>query len=426
MNFTPASLVYEFSDSTMMRILICLTLVLLTSVLKICAQRKAVFIILDGISADVVERVETPILDEIAEQGGYTRAYVGGEKDGYSQSPTISAVGYNHLLTGTWTNKHNVWDNDIKEPNYHYWNIFRIVKAVKPQLKTAIFSTWLDNRTKLIGENLEQAGGIKLDYSFDGFENDETRFPHDSDRKFIAAIDELVSSEAGRYIAENGPDLSWVYLEFTDDMGHMYGDSPQYFEAIKKADAQVGKVWAAIQERQKKYGEEWIIMVTTDHGRDAETGKNHGKQSERERTIWITTNASPLNDRFRQTPAMVDIMPSILEFMQIEIPATTKAEIDGVPFIGNISISNLRAIRTGNTLELTWDAIDKKGVAEIFISTTNLFKDGKTDDYTKLASVKVSQQKVLLDVKKFESDFYKILLKAPHNWCNTWIVHSSN
>lgn len=408
-----------------MRIRQCLTLLLLTIASNLCAQRKAVFVILDGISADVVEKVETPILDEIAKQGGYTRAYVGGEKDGYSQSPTISAVGYNHLLTGTWTNKHNVWDNDIKEPNYHYWNIFRIVKTVKPELKTAIFSTWLDNRTKLIGENLAQAGGIKLDYSFDGFENDEKRFPHDSDRKFIAAIDELVSSEAGRYIAENGPDLSWVYLEFTDDMGHKYGDSPPYFDAIRKADAQVGKLWEAIQEREKKFGEEWMIVITTDHGRDQETGKNHGKQSDRERTIWITTNVSPLNDRFRQTPAMVDIMPSILGFMRIEIPDRVRAEVDGVPFIGDISISNLSAIRTGDMLELTWDAIDKKGIAEIFISTTNHFKEGKSDEYIKLASAKVSQQRVRLNVNKFESDFYKILVKAPHNWSNTWIVPPS-
>src|SRR4051812_41604737 len=81
--------------------------------------KKALFIIVDGIPADVIEKVATPNLNLIAKQGKYLRAHVGGDKDTYSQTPTISAVGYNSLLTGTWVNKHNVWDNDIKDPNYN-------------------------------------------------------------------------------------------------------------------------------------------------------------------------------------------------------------------------------------------------------------------------------------------------------------------
>ncbi len=384
-------------------------------------QRRAVFIILDGISADALENTETPFIDEISKKGGYTRAYTGGAKGTFSESPTVSAVGYNHVLTGTWSNKHNVWDNDIENPNYHYWNIFRIAKSYNPSLRTAIFSTWLDNRTRLIGEGLEVAGSIKLDYTFDGFELDENKFPHTADRKYILDIDEYVSTEAARYIQENGPDLSWVYLEYTDDMGHLHGDSPQYSDAIKKADEQVGKIWKAIQSREANTKEQWMIVITTDHGRDAETGKNHGGQSDRERTVWISTNSKPLNKRFGNQTASVDIMPSILRHMNIPIPENIENELDGVPFIGNISVADLKANRVNEKIHLTWKSYSAKGKAKIYISTSNDFGKGLTDHYVLVAQKRVSKGNFDLTIKNINTDFLKILLKAPHNSINTWV-----
>jgi len=212
------------------------------------APPKAVFIIVDGIPPDVLEMVDTPVLDAISAVGGYAHAYVGGQPGGPTESPTISAVGYNSLLTGTWANKHNVWGNDIKAPNYAYWDIFRIAKNHDPELQTAIFSTWLDNRTKLM-------------------------------------------------------------------------------------DVQVGRVWDAIRKREAETGEDWLIVVTTDHGRDTETGKGHGGQTDRERATWIVTNSTNLNDHFDDTPGVVDILPSIVTHMGLSIPAAIEEQLDGISFI---------------------------------------------------------------------------------------------
>ncbi len=274
------------------------------------ATPKAVFILVDGIPADLVESVSTPFFDEIAKDGGYARAYVGGQAGGSSESPTVSAVGYNSLLTGTWANKHRVYSNQIRSPDYRYWDIFRLVKQHNPD-----------------------PGGDKLDYYFDGFENDEQRFPHDEAREYIRQIDDLVSREAARYLAEHGPDLSWVYLEFTDDIGHLYGDGDEMAAAITLTDANVGRIWRSVQARQQAEEEDWLVVITTDHGRDAQSGKSHGGQSDRERSIWIATNSKALNEHFSNLPAIVDILPSLLTHLEIAVPQAVSEQFDGKSFI---------------------------------------------------------------------------------------------
>lgn len=389
-------------------------------------NKKALFVIVDGIPADVIEKVKTPALDVIAGNSGYARAYVGGEKGGYSETPTISAVGYNSLLTGTWVNKHNVWDNDIAAPNYHYYTLFRFFKEQFPYKKTAIFSSWQDNRTKLVGEGLAATGNIKIDYHYDGLELDTINYPHDTERNFMHRIDEAVTDNAVEYIKKEGPDLSWVYLEYTDDMGHKYGDSPEFYKAVELMDKQIGMLWSAIQYRQKKFGEDWTIYITTDHGRTSDNGKGHGGQTDRERNTWIVTNAKRLNNYFKSGKAgIVDIMPSIAKHLDIVIPRNQLMEIDGIPLLGKISVTTATARVDDGKLKISWKAVDKKGNAKIWISTSNHFKEGGEDEYRLAATVPLAKEKIEIEVKDFASSFYKIVIEAPGNMLNMWVLPGS-
>jgi predicted AlkP superfamily pyrophosphatase or phosphodiesterase len=389
-------------------------------------QKKVVFIILDGIPADVLELANTPYLDEIAKVGGYSRAYTGGIAGGYSETPTISAVGYNSLLTGTWANKHNVWGNEIENPNYQYWTIFRHLKAARPASTIAVFSTWEDNRTKLIGEGIEEAGNLKMDFAFDGFELDTLTYPHDSEKNYIQQIDNLVSYEAAYRLKTNSPDLSWIYLEYTDDMGHQFGDSPQLFAAVELADQQVGRIYESIRYREEKFGEDWLIIVTTDHGRKAEDGKDHGGQSDREREIWMVTNAKHLNDYFKkQNPAMVDIFPTIARFLHVEIQTAALRELDGVPMIGQISIAQVKAETQGEEVILSWLPMESAGRVMISYAEKDQFKEmGIADNYLEIGETELVSGEFRILRKDLPKGKLKFWIQGKKNGAGVWLFLS--
>jgi hypothetical protein len=190
---------------------------------------------------------------------------------------------------------------------------------------------------------------------------------------------------------------------------------------------QVDRIWQAIQHRIKNFNEDWQIYITTDHGRDAVSGKGHGGQSDRERAIWIVTNAKGLNNYFYSgLPAIVDITPSIASFLGISIPREQQMEIDGIPLTGTLSVSEVQARYENGNIILSWKAEEKKGEAKIWLATTNDYRLGGKDHYELVETVALEKGQATISVKDQPSQMYKIVLEAPHNFINRWVILPDN
>lgn len=382
--------------------------------------RKTVYVIVDGIPADMIERLQVPNIRDIARTGAYGRSYVGGTVGRYDQTPTVSAVGYTDLLTGTWVHKHNVPGNSNLRPNYNYWTLFKIAKSQNRNVTTAIFSSWTDNRTVLIGAGKPETGNLQIDYVYDGYENDFTAFPKKEHDLRIFDIDEHVSKMAASCIREKAPDLSWVYLWYTDDAGHIFGNGKVFDDFVELADVQIGRVWNAVKYREKHFDEEWMIVICTDHGRGYD-GYHHGGQSERERVTWIATNRQ-VNARMKSgKSAMVDIAPSICRFMGFEVPRDVRWEQDGTSFYGKTDIMDMDIMPYDNTVDIRWECLEKRAQVNVWAAATNHFKEGGKDEWMFVGAVPAKSEHYRVDLTKLPaSKFYKFVLETPNGTLNRW------
>lgn len=383
--------------------------------------KKAVYIIIDGVPADQIERLQPPTIYEIASHGKYGRAYTGGEIGGYSETATVSAIGYTNLLTATWYNKHNVGGNENLKPNYNYWTIFRIAKEQNKDYKTGVYSSWTDNRTVLIGEGKPETNRVKIDYVRDGYDLDTIQYPHTEDYFYVYNIDERISKEAAESIQKDAPDLSWVYLWYTDDAAHFHGNGKYFDEYVMKADNQIKLIWDAVKYREENFDEEWMVIVTTDHGR-SENGYGHGGQSARERTTWISTNVS-VNSHFSAGHlSITDIVPSICRYIGFEVPQAVLWEQDGMPFVGKADIYDLQTLPYDNMVKLSWKTYSRNVPVTVYAAADNKFKKGGQDEWIKVAELPAGTTKYTVNLQTIPSSkFYKFIVQAPENHLNRWI-----
>ncbi len=250
----------------------------------------------DGCRSDALQVADTPNMDALIADGAVTyNAFAGGILGTPAQQATSSGPGWSSILCGVWVDKHNVPIKSFSNPNYgQYPHFFTRIKENDPSMYLASIVQWSPINTYIVPD-------------------DDTDFESSGSGASVA-------SQAAALLATEDPDVLFLHFDDVDGAGHSYGYSPAssgYLADIEGFDTHIGTVVTAIQNRPNYPLEDWLIVVTSDHGG---SGTGHGGQTAGERTIFIIAggNAACL-ETVSPGPGMTAIPPTVMHHLGIPV-----------------------------------------------------------------------------------------------------------
>jgi len=215
--------------------------------------RKVLFIGVDGCRWDAVETANASTIDGLLVQAIYSG-------NGLTEYKTWSGTGWSNMLTGVWHTKHGVTDNSFAGSNYGlYPDFLTRAETFDSTLSTISIVHWGPLNTNII---------------------------QSADAEQIYATDLEVKTEAVNALNNDNPDILFVAFDDVDHAGHSFGFSPvvpEYIQAIEITDGYISEIITALHNRIDYINEDWLIVLTTDHGG---IPSGHGGGTINERTIF--------------------------------------------------------------------------------------------------------------------------------------------
>lgn len=277
-------------------------------------EPKVLTIGIDGLRRDAFVAAKTPHMDSLSANGTLcleTRV----TSDDVTDSDTVSGPGWTTFLTGVWADRHGVLDNsfngrDAKAAPHG----FTLAKQVKPNLKTASYLCWTPLSTH-----------VTTDADIDVV---VTPGKNATASTVWKAADQSLAWSAIPVLQNDDVDWTFIYFGSTDETGHSYGfhpSVPPYVAAIENVDRMVGELIAAVKQRKTYADEDWLVLISTDHGGEG-TGHGGGRENPNVFTapMIVSGDAAMKSDGIERAaglapPATVDLVTVALTHLQIPI-----------------------------------------------------------------------------------------------------------
>ncbi|MEK6249960.1 MAG: alkaline phosphatase family protein [Planctomycetales bacterium] len=272
---------------------------------------KVLLIVIEGCRPVALRLAYTRVLVVLIYMGRFADdTQVLGKK---KNADTVSGPAWSSILTGVWADKHGVRDNKFQGARLdRYPSIFQRLKEVRPEAETGIFVSWEPIAERIVPEA------------------DEHRVITAAKGEGLADRESRLATAATKFLTKENPDLTLVYFGGVDSTGHSKGfhpSVPEYISMIETVDQCIGKVLKGMAARKNFADEDWLVIVTTDHGGRGTRHYGGIQDPEILTGFLIVTGSSAGRGAIERPTTIVDVAPTVMNHLQV--PVDAKWEWDG-------------------------------------------------------------------------------------------------
>lgn len=245
--------------------------------------KKVILLGYDGFRVDgmnnIIDMEQSAIL-HVKKLGGLYHTFSGGVQGTETEQKTSTAQSWAAMLTGGWgVNYNGVLDADqMKAEDVDTF----LGKAAKNGKAVSFTASWRVHTAVTYQPDILYAIRNNLQAEYTNQPDDEGTY--------YKVLSYVAKTEHANKTVMQDPDVIFFTFEHTDHAGHESGfgnQNPKYIEACKKADSWGYDLVKTIESRSTYDTEDWLIIVTTDHG-GIDCG--HGEQTVEERRTWMAIN----------------------------------------------------------------------------------------------------------------------------------------
>ena len=242
-------------------------------------EKKAVIIGYDGCRADILaERKENGAISYLLANGASNNlTYCGGVNyPAKNTQDTSTAPGWCSIVTGTWADVNGITRNGITKEVEPKTLMTSLVEDGTID-SSAFITRWKghftkNNSTYKAEKEYCEENGINVDF----------KLRENNGDVHTGAMEEITQADCADFV--------FIIYEDTDSAGHDCGfsfNNSVYKDGFNTEDAYGLEVIKAIEARDTYETEDWLIIVTSDHGG---FGTDHGGPSIQERMTFVVMN----------------------------------------------------------------------------------------------------------------------------------------